>query len=185
MLYCALAGRAAETLLCRGRWFLCRFFRQAEVDCACKCQTNRRAGSNAAGGFELRRRCQRRRRPGCTARGIPAQTAAQPEQTVTQPAAKPVDDSPRAPAAQEPAKTGGKAFDRGADFANRLVQRQRTARALAVWYMADVYDSAPQKPDNSWENGEGRTFTSQSASNRLGLAGLIPAVYLTEDVLRN
>ena len=42
-------------------------------------------------------------------------------------------------------KTYGKVFDRCADFEKRLVQRQRAARALAVWYMADVHDSAPQR----------------------------------------
>ena len=28
MIYCAVAGRAAEIVLCRGRYFLCRFFRR-------------------------------------------------------------------------------------------------------------------------------------------------------------
>ena len=63
-------------------------------------------------------------------------------------------------------KTGGKAFDHGADFANRLVQRQRAARALAVWYMADVSRFGSTKIRNSSENGERQTFTSPDVSNR-------------------
>ena len=77
----------------------------------------------------------------------PSTTTVQPTapvQTTTQPETKP-ETQPMTPAVQETAKTGGKAFDHGADFANRLVQRQRTARSLAVWYMADVHDSAPQR----------------------------------------
>ena len=63
-------------------------------------------------------------------------------------------------------KTGGKAFDHGADFANRLVQRQRAARTLAVWYMADArafrkkISSVPRIPTEEAAHNMGATSFS-------------------------
>ncbi len=82
-------------------------------------------------------------------------------------------------------ETGCKAVDDGTDSSNCLVQRQRIARTLAVRCVGDVYDSAaPQTGDFSASAAETNIYVSGAVKSPC-LAGLIPAVYLTEDVLRN
>lgn len=142
-----LAGRAAEIVPARDAVFSAGSS-DGGSGCACKYHTNHAGGgSNAACGFE------------CADGASAVNTRRSVHHTDADSGTAGTDGEATAGAGCEArsarcagaGKTYGKAFDRCADFENRLVQRQRTARSLAVWYMADVYDSAPQKPEIPWK----------------------------------
>lgn len=113
---------------------------------------------------------------------IPAQTAAQPEQTVTQPQ-EPV-AKPAVPAAQEPERPTAKPLTAAQIL--KIVWFSGSA-LLGLWLFGTwLTFTIRLRKSRKFLGKRGRTniYVSKRIKSPC-LAGLIPAVYLTEDVLRN
>ena len=113
---------------------------------------------------------------------IPAQTAAQPEQTVTQPQ-EPV-AKPAVPAAQEPERPAAKPLTAAQIL--KIVWFSGSA-LLGLWLFGTwLTFTIRLRKSRKFLGKRGRTniYVSKRIKSPC-LAGLIPAVYLTEDVLRN
>lgn len=113
---------------------------------------------------------------------IPAQTAAQPEQTVTQPQ-EPV-AKPAVPAAQEPERPTAKPLTAAQIL--KIVWFSGSA-LLGLWLFGTwlTFTIRLRKSRNFLgKRGKANIYVSKRIKSPC-LAGLIPAVYLTEDVLRN
>ena len=113
---------------------------------------------------------------------IPTQTAAQPEQTVTQPQ-EPV-AKPAVPAAQEPERPTAKPLTAAQIL--KIVWFSGSA-LLGLWLFGTwlTFTIRLRKSRNFLgKRGKANIYVSKRIKSPC-LAGLIPAVYLTEDVLRN
>ena len=113
---------------------------------------------------------------------IPTQTAAQPEQTVTQPQ-EPV-AKPAVPAAQEPERPTAKPLTAAQIL--KIVWFSGSA-LLGLWLFGTwlTFTIRLRKSRKFLEKrGRANIYVSKRIKSPC-LAGLIPAVYLTEDVLRN
>ena len=113
---------------------------------------------------------------------IPAQTAAQPEQTVTQPQ-EPV-AKPAVPAAQEPERPTAKPLTAAQIL---KIGWFSGSALLGLWLFATwLTFTIRLRKSRKFLGKRGKTniYVSKRIKSPC-LAGLIPAVYLTEDVLRN
>ena len=113
----------------------------------------------------------------------PVQTTTQPEQTVTQPETKP-ETQPMTPAVQETAKPAAKPLTTARIL--QIVWFSGSA-LLGLWLFGTwLTFTIRLHKDKKFLGKRGRTniYVSKRIKSPC-LAGLIPAVYLTEDVLRN
>ena len=113
----------------------------------------------------------------------PVQTTTQPEQTVTQPETKP-ETQPMTPAVQETAKPAAKPLTTARIL--QIVWFSGSA-LLGLWLFGTwLTFTIRLHKDKKFLGKRGRTniYVSRRIKSPC-LAGLIPAVYLTEDVLRN
>ena len=114
---------------------------------------------------------------------VPTQTASQPERTVTQPETK-TQTQPEKPTVQQPAKPAAKPL--GAAQILKIVWAAGSG-LLGLWLFATwLTFTIRLHKSRKFLGKRGRTniYVSKRIKSPC-LAGLIPAVYLTEDVLRN
>ena len=114
---------------------------------------------------------------------VPVQTTTQPEQTATQPETKP-ETQPMTPAVQETAKPAAKPLTAAQIL--KIVWFSGSA-LLGLWLFGTwLTFTIRLHKDKKFLGKRGRTniYVSRRIKSPC-LAGLIPAVYLTEDVLRN